>query len=133
MPVICYSPRFHEAEITMDRTAGRELAEIIARGEGELAGDQTADPSPYEELLDAVRVAPAPSGSEGKVVLGLSDDGKTLTITGAREHLAVLAKVVRELADDPDLRPITHVHVEYFEGHYYLAESEVSIVLRVAV
>jgi hypothetical protein len=117
----------------MDRATGRDLADLIARGEGEMAGDQTTDPAPYPQLLDEVRIAPAPSGPDGKVVLGISDDGKALTITGAREHLAVLADVVRDLADDPDLRPITHVHVDYYEGHYYLAESQVSLVLQVNV
>lgn len=132
-PVICYSSPYHEAELTMDRETGRDLADLIANGEGEMAGDQTADPAPYEQLLDAVRVAAQPSGPDGKVILGLSDDGKALTITGAREHLAVLAKVMRSLADSPDLRPITHVHVEYFEGHYYLAESQVSLVLQINI
>jgi hypothetical protein len=37
--------------------------------------------------------------------------------------------VVRDLAAQPG--PDMHVHVEYFDGHYYLAESEVGIVLQV--
>ncbi|HEV3170740.1 MAG TPA: hypothetical protein VGZ32_10395 [Actinocrinis sp.] len=124
---IGYAPPTHEAKIDMDRAAGRELADMIARGEGEMAGDQTADPAPYPQLLDAVRVATAP----GKVVLGLDADGRVLTFTGALEHLAVLASNVRNLANDPDLKPITHLHVDYYEDHYYLAESEISLVFQV--
>lgn len=37
--------------------------------------------------------------------------------------------VVRDLAAEP--RPDTHAHVEYFDGYYYLAESEIGIVLQV--
>ncbi len=125
-PVICYSTATHEAEIALDAEASSELADMIARGEGELAGDRSADPKPYDQLLSAVRVTTAP----GKVVLGLDADGRVLTITGALDHLAVLANVVRDVPLDPD--PMAHVHVEYFEDHYYLDESEVSLVLRFA-
>lgn len=132
-PVIRFAPPTREADLVMVRETGRDLADLIARGEGEMAGDQTADPTPYDQLLDAVRIAPTPAGPDGKVILGISDDGKALTITGAREHLAVLARNVRSLADSPDLRPITHRHIEYYEGHYYLAESQVSLVLQIAI
>lgn len=125
-PVICYAPKTHEAVIALDTEAANDLADMIARGEGEMAGDHTADPKPYDQLLDAVRVATAPD----KVVLGVDATGRVLTITGALEHLAVLASVVRDVPLDSD--PMAHVHVEYFEDHYYLAESEVSLVLRFA-
>ena len=122
-PVISYSPPTHEVEIATDRAAGHDLADLIASGAGEMACDRTADPAPYPQLLDAVRVATAP----GKVVLGV--DSRVLTITGALEHLAVLARNVRNMADSPDLDPKSHLHIEYYEDHYYLAESEVSVVL----
>lgn len=125
-PVIRYGLRFHEAEIALDAEAADQLADMIARGAGEMAGNRTVDPSPYDRLLDAVRIATGP----GKVVLGIDADGRVLTITGALEHLAVLADVVRDVPLDTD--PKAHVHVEYFDGHYYLAESEVSLVLRFA-
>ena len=131
-PVIRYSPSTREAEIVLDRAAARDLADLVARGQGELAGDHTADPKPYERLLDAVRITPAEPGTEGKVILALDTEARALTITGAPQHLAVLADVVRDMATDPDLRPDTHVHIEYFDGHYYLAESDVSLVLRIA-
>jgi hypothetical protein len=125
-PVIRYGLQFHEAEMALDAEAADQLADMIARGAGEMAGNQTVDPKPYDRLLDAVRIATGP----GKVVLGLDAEGRALTITGALEHLAVLADVVRDVPLDTD--PTAHVHVEYFEGHYYLAESEVSLVLRFA-
>jgi hypothetical protein len=124
--VIRYAPRTHEAEMALDAEASSELADMIARGEGEMAGNQTVDPAPYSQLLDAVRIATAP----GKVVLGINADGRVLTITGALEHLAVLANVVRDVPLDTD--PMAHVHVDYYEEHYYLAESKVSLVLRFA-
>lgn len=125
-PLIRYSPPTREAEIALDRATAGELADLIARGEGEMAADATADPEPYEKLLGAVRITAV---SEGKVVLALDSAGQVLTITGARRHLSVLADVVRDLAADPD--PDAHVHIEYFDGHYYLAESEISLVLRI--
>lgn len=125
-PVIRYGLRFHEAEIALDAEAADQLADMIARGTGEMAGNQTIDPKPYDRSLDAVRIATGP----GKVVLGLDAEGRVLTITGALEHLAVLADVVRDVPLDTD--PTAHVHVEYFDGHYYLAESGVSLVLRFA-
>jgi hypothetical protein len=126
-PVIRYGLRFHEVDMALDAEASSELADMIARGEGEMAANQTVDPKPYDQLLDAVRIATAP----GKVVLGLDAEGRVLTITGALEHLAVLANVVRDVPLDTD--PKAHVHVEYFEDHYYLAESEVSLVLHFLV
>ena len=120
-----YAPATHEAKIDTDRAAGRALADMIARGEGEMAGDLAADVAPYPEVLDAVRVATAP----GKVVIGV--DGRVLTFKGALEHLAVLARNVRNMADSPDLDPKSHMHIEYYEDHYYLAESEISVVLMI--
>lgn len=124
--MIRYSPKFHEVDIELDRAAASELADMIERGAGEIAGDLAADPGPYQRQLEAVRVAAVPSG---KVVISLDDDGQALHLTGAFEYLAVLAHVVRDLAAEPS--PDTHAHVEYFDGHYYLAESEVGIVLQV--
>ncbi len=124
-PVIRYSPPTREAELALDAEAADLLADMIARGAGEMAGNRTVDPKPYDRLLDAVRIATGP----GKVVLGIDAEGRVLTITGALEHLAVLADVVRDVPLDTD--PTAHVHVEYFDGHYYLAESEVSLVLRI--
>jgi hypothetical protein len=132
-PVICYSPPFHEVEIAMSRATGRDLADLIARGEGEMAGDLTADPAPYPQLLDAVRVTREPAGPSGKVVLGTDADRRVLTITGALEHLAVLADIVRSLAASPDLDPKSHLHIEYYDEHPYLAESEVALVLRIVL
>jgi len=124
--MIRYSPKFHEVDIELDRAAASELADMIERGTGEITGDLTADPRPYQRQLEAVRVTAVPSG---KVVIGLDADGRALLLTGALEYLAVLAHVVHDLAAEPG--PDTHVHVEYFDGHYYLAESEVGIVLQV--
>jgi hypothetical protein len=124
-PVLRYSAPFHEAEIALDRDAAHALADTVARG-GDVPADPAADPKPYERLLDALHVAVVP---EGKVVLGLDADERVLTVTGAAPHLAVLADVVLDLADDPD--PDAHAHVEYFDEHYYLAESTVSLVLRI--
>ena len=123
--MIRYSPKFHEVDIEVDHAAASELADLIERGAGEIAGDLAADPRPYQRQLEAVRVAAV---SSGKVVVSL-DDGQALHLTGALEYLAILAHVVRDLATEPS--PDTHVHVEYFDGHYYLAESEVGIVLQV--
>jgi hypothetical protein len=126
-PVIRYGLRFHEAELALDAEAADQLADMIARGAGEMAGNRTVDPKPYDQLLDAVRIAKGP----GKVVLGLDPEGRVLTITGALEHLAVLADVVRDVPLDTDAK--AHVHVEYFDGHYYLAESPITLVLRLAI
>jgi hypothetical protein len=123
--MIRYSPKFHEVDIELGCAAASELADMIERGRGEIAGDPAADPRPYQRQLEAVRVAAVPSG---KVVISLDDGGQALHLTGALEYLAVLADVVRDLAAEPS--PDTHVHVEYFDGHYYLAESEIGIVLR---
>src|SRR5258707_7556170 len=121
--MIRYSPKFHEVDIELDRAAASELADMIERGTGEITGDLTADRRPYQRHLEAVRVTAVPSG---KVVIGLDADGRALLLTGALEYLAVLAHVARDLAAEPG--PDTHVHVEYFDGHYYLAESKVGIV-----
>ena len=125
MPLaIRYSPP-DEVEISLDCATARNLADMIARGGGEMTADPAADPKPYDRLLRAVRIVATPSG---KVVLSVDPEERVLRAAGAREHLAVLAGVVRDLAEHPD--PDTHLHVEYFDGHYYLAESEVSLVLQ---
>jgi len=75
---------------------------MIARGSGKLPGDSNGDPKPYKRVLEAVLVVGVPSG---KVVLSLDADD-ACCVTGAMEHLAVLADVVRDLSK-PSQRPRT--------------------------
>jgi hypothetical protein len=85
--------------------------------------DDVSAPSPYDRSLFRMVIR---SGS-GKVVVSLMDDGQSLLVCGGDEFMAVLADNIGGFAED-GVRG-EHAHIEYFPGHYYLAEEAEPLVL----
>jgi hypothetical protein len=51
-------------------------------------------------------------------------------IKGDPESLGILADNIDDFASEADSG--THLHVEYYPGHYYLAEGSESLVISIA-
>ncbi|HEV2638021.1 MAG TPA: hypothetical protein VGX23_22925 [Actinocrinis sp.] len=134
MPVTDLALRYvdtpmQEVDVALTRPAALALAAALDAGHGtfDAAPDPDDDPSPYRAFLNHLEVVTHPGG---KVTMHLDVPASTLRFTGAPAHLKVLAANIRALAEDPD--PTGHLHVEYFEEHYYLAESEPSVIFHFA-
>ncbi|WP_422736195.1 Imm32 family immunity protein [Micromonospora sp. WMMD729] len=110
-----YSPAEGVA-ITSDRTSLDRLADLMASG-GELNLGQPAQP----RHLRGVLVVPA----DGTVAIGVDERGY-LTVRGGAECRSVLADLLRDVAAMDDGG---HVHLEYVEGHEFLAPHSVPLIL----
>jgi hypothetical protein len=98
-------------------------AGLRSGGDISVSLDDVSAPSPYDRSLFRMVIR---SGS-GKVVVSLMDDGQSLLVCGGDEFMAVLADNIGGFAED-GVRG-EHAHIEYFPGHYYLAEEAEPLVL----
>ena len=109
------------------RGSGSQFKEFAGRlrsgGEFSASLDDVPAPSPYDRSLSRVVIR---SGS-GKVVVTLMNDGQSLLVCGGDEFMEVLAANIDGFAED-GIRG-EHAHIEYFPGHYYLAEEAEPLVL----
>ena len=123
----CSTSPMREIDVTFSRTAAAAFADALADGAGTFQAKVGTDPGPYQSFLSGIEVAAQPTG---KVVMSLDMAARNLRFAGAVEYLTVLGNNIRNLAEAPD--PSGHLHVEYFEDHYYLAESELSVVFQIS-
>jgi hypothetical protein len=106
------------------------MTEIRAVAAGTSVGaafvaDPTADPRPYAESLESLRVGRGPGPTK------LSVDGKVVQAAGSEECLNAFASCF-DFDDDSLIGPITrHNHVEYFEGNKWIASDSVPLVVSV--
>lgn len=108
-----------------------KLAEVVKSG-GKIEFNNSADPSPYDSFLSAVEVKVL---SDSKVLVQVGS-GK-LRIEGNAESLKVLAENMAEfgiIEADVKLHQHSavkyHQHIDYYEGHFFLAEGSVEIILE---
>jgi hypothetical protein len=109
-------------------SAGRDelvsLAEKLLRGESPIDCEGGAlDPSPYRMLLRRILVSIEP----GALVDLQVNEGGDLLISGSRENLSQFANEVSAFADDERLAD--HMHVEHYDGHFYLSPDAVPLVI----
>ena len=108
-----------------------KLAEIVKVG-GRIEVDNSTDPSPYGLLLSAVKVNVL---SDSKVLVRV--EAGELRIEGSVESLKDLAENMAEFGmAEADVKrhhhsPVKyHEHIDYYEGHFFLAEGSVEIILE---
>jgi hypothetical protein len=121
-----YSSPTREVLADLSRPLAVEIGTALKLGRGRFEAKRGLEPGPYGTYLYALEISEKPTG---KVTMSLDADNRVLHLSGAREHLTVLGGALIGLAGDPD--PLGHLHVDYFEDHYYLAESELSIVFQI--
>ncbi|MET8092046.1 hypothetical protein [Micromonospora sp. NPDC005220] len=103
--------------ITSDLTGLRRLADLVATG-GRLNLAQRAQPGRLRGVLVGL--------ADGPVAISVDDRGY-LTVHGGAESRSVLADLLRDVAAMDDGG---HVHLEYVEGHEFLAPDSVPLILN---
>ncbi|MFF4727225.1 hypothetical protein ACFY3M_18105 [Streptomyces mirabilis] len=96
------------------------LASAVARGEGLLSSTS----SPDSDALAGVEVL---KSSGPGVLIRRDAERQILVISGDSAGRAVLAENLRALATDEDGG---HLHIDYFPGHFYLAEGSLPLVVN---
>ena len=115
-----------EMKISGTRVQLRELARRLrSEGEGTVTLYSVSDPSPYSRSLEIIEFC----RRSGKVCISLVQDKSSLMIKGDTESLDVFADNIDEFASKADSG--THLHIEYYPGHYYLAEGSESLVITI--
>ncbi|GJF34998.1 hypothetical protein KNE206_76980 [Kitasatospora sp. NE20-6] len=119
MRLIC-DPVYGDVDLTASAEELNRLADAVAEGEGLLS----SVPSPGSDALAGVEVEKA----TGPGVLVRLDTGRrVLVISGDAAGRAVLADNLRGMASAEDGG---HLHVDYFPGHFYLAEGSLPLVVN---
>lgn len=96
------------------------LANAVAQGEGLLSSTS----SPGTDALAGVEV----KDTSGPGVLIRRDaERQILVISGDSASRAVLAENLRDMATAEDGG---HLHIDYFPGHFYLAEGSLPLVVN---
>jgi len=120
--------RFGRSGIDLEGSA-MSLLEFAGRVEG-LRGRETfglrmpsAPASPYTGYLRSLEI----KVGEGNVHI-LRDDDR-VHIAGSVEKMGILAKNIASLASQESNHSSEHSHIEYYPGHFYLAEESEPLVL----
>jgi hypothetical protein len=115
--------RFGEIEVSGSTDDYVRLAALVRQGAGSPAADPVDAETGSELLLSLVRVSTVP----GRAVLIRADEvERSLHISGDPRCLAVLADNIASLAQD---QHGGHRHIEYFDGHAFLAEGSGPMIL----
>jgi hypothetical protein len=111
-------------EIAGSQDALKQLANWIDAGAGALSFEKPeTSPAPYERWLARLTVA---ASQHPLVKIGIEDD--TVCVVGGQTGLATLAENIRIFADDAG-SPDEHLHIDYYPGHFFLAEESVPLVV----
>ena len=118
MRLVC-DPLFSEVVLMASAEELSRLAGAVADGEGLLSS--TASPGSNDLSGVEVRKTSGPG-----VLIRLDLDRQILVISGDGASREVLAGNLLGMASAEDGG---HLHVDYFPGHFYLAEGSVSLVV----
>ena len=113
-------PVFGEVDLSASAEELTRLASAVARGEGLLGSTSRAETNG----LAGVKVETTPGPG---VLIHRDAEQQLLVISGDRAGRAVLAENLRAMATD---ERGGHLHIDYFPGHFYLAEGSVPLVVN---
>ncbi|MER5533551.1 Imm32 family immunity protein [Streptomyces mirabilis] len=113
-------PGYTEVDLSASAEELTWLASAVARGEGLLSSTS----SPGSDALAGVEVL---KSSGPGVLIRRDAERQILVISGDAAGRAVLAENLRALATDEDGG---HLHIDYFPGHFYLAEGSLPLVVN---
>ncbi|MFI0351728.1 hypothetical protein [Actinomadura sp. 9N407] len=112
---------YSEVDLKASAAELNRLADAVAEGEGEVLLSST--PSPRSDALAGIVV----EGTAGPgVLVHLDSERRFLVISGDSAGREVLADNLRGMASAEDGG---HLHIDYFPGHFYLAEGSVPLVV----
>ncbi|MFF4324458.1 hypothetical protein [Streptomyces sp. NPDC001568] len=111
---------YGEVDITASAEELSRLAGAVATGEGWLSS--TASPG-----TNALAGAEVKGTSGPGVLIHLDRERQILVISGDSAGRAMLADNLRGMASAEDGG---HLHIDYFPGHFYLAEGSLPLVVN---
>lgn len=113
-------PGYTEVDLSASAEELTWLARAVARGEGLLSSTS----SPGGDALVGVEVL---KSSGPGVLIRRDAERQILVISGDSIGRAVLAENLRAMATAEDGG---HLHIDYFPGHFYLAEGSLPLVVN---
>ncbi|WP_329492660.1 hypothetical protein [Kitasatospora herbaricolor] len=119
MRLIC-DPVCGEVDLTASAEELNRLADAVAEGEGLLS----SAPSPGNDALVGIEVEKTAGPG---VLVHLDSERQVLVISGDAAGRVVLADNLRGMASADDGG---HLHIDYFPGHFYLAEGSLPLVVN---
>jgi hypothetical protein len=117
--LVC-SPPFSEVDLVASAEELSRLAGAVADGEGALSSTASSGSNDLAGVV--VRKTSGPG-----VLIRLNPERQILVISGDSAGRAVLADNLLGMASAEDGG---HLHVDYFPGHFYLAEGSLSLVIN---
>ncbi|MGH3292861.1 MAG: Imm32 family immunity protein [Trebonia sp.] len=119
-----FHPRFGEIGVSGSADDYGRLAAMVRQGAGTLAADSVDAETGSQLALTLIRVSTVPDEA---VLIRADEAERALIITGNLRYLAVFADNIASLAQD---QHGGHRHIEYFDGHAYLAEGSGALILN---
>jgi hypothetical protein len=120
---ILFFPPTKEIDLSGDQADLTTLAALVASGSGTLSSDPGTDDPSGQIALTHVRV----QATDTMVLIKGDPDTGSLTITGAPDHLRILAENLNEMAQADDGG---HQHIEHWPDHFYIAEGSHPLVVN---
>ncbi|WP_442913916.1 Imm32 family immunity protein [Kribbella sp. NBC_00382] len=122
---LLYASRTGEFELSGRRSEFAMLADLLKTGSGEIVLEPVADPRPYDGALERLVVRAA-----GELLVSLRAEpvSGVLEFVGGAKYLALLGENFESFAVE-SAGPGDNFHLEYYEGHFYLAADSVPLVV----
>jgi hypothetical protein len=120
---VSYSENTKEIEIAGNKDELVDLSKNLLKDNAEIfLHSEKLDPSPYSTFLKKIRVQIIPNHLiEFQVI------GEFLSVKGSYEKLLILAENIENFGNDGDKGD--HIHIEYFQDHFYLSPESNPLVL----
>ncbi|WP_244257027.1 Imm32 family immunity protein [Kitasatospora cineracea] len=109
-----------EVDLTASAEELNRLADAVTEGEGLLS----SAPSPGSDALAGTEIKKAAGPG---VLVHLDSEHQVLVTSGDTAARVVLADNLRGMASAEDGG---HLHIDYFPGHFYLAEGSLPLVVN---
>jgi hypothetical protein len=115
----------NELELSLSAEAARQLGTALRQSEADLVTLVEGPAAPYDEWLSRIIVHRTESG---RVLMRVDEDASALVLQGEQRFLGTLAENIEGFVND-EPGSDDHLHIEHYEDHYYLAPSQVSLVV----
>lgn len=115
----------NELELALSAEAARQLGTALRQSEADLATVVEGPAAPYAEWLARIIVHRT---ERGRVLMRVDEDASALVLEGEERFLGTFTENIEGFLDDEPSAD-DHLHIEYYEDHYYLAPSQISLVV----
>lgn len=113
----------NELELALSAEAAHLLGSALRQPNADIATLVEGSPAPYAEWLTRILIRRRESG---RVTLSIDDAASALVLDGERQYLDILAENIEGFIDD-EPNPGDHLHIEYYDDHFYLGPSQISL------